>query len=50
MLNIRAKIFKSVQTFYRLLIKIKDKILQGGKKSKRHRKDTSFDILKKAFL
>ena len=50
MLNIRQKIFKGTQTLYRLIIKIANKLLQGGKKSRRHKKDTAFDILKKASM
>lgn len=47
MLNIREKIFKGKETLYKLMIKIKRRILQGGKKSNRYGKDTPFDILKK---
>ena len=50
MLKIREKLFKSTRTFYRIVIKIKDKLLQDGKKDKRYKKKTAFDILKDAVI
>jgi hypothetical protein len=50
LLKIREKLFKSTRTFYRLIIKIKDKLLQDGKKDKRYKKKTAFDILKDAVI
>lgn len=44
--KIREKIFKSARTFYRLIIRIKDKLFKDGKKDKRYKKETVFDILR----